>query len=614
MFYPTHLIATGEGLDLLGVTLPGIPGVVSGSNGSLAWSAARGEHDVSDLYLEQIAPCGGSAGGDCALWRDPDGLARSVPIQTFTEEIKIGTLGTITGSTQATYEVVPHHGPIIPAIDRTSHALVPRTGPTALSVAYTGYQPTFEIRARQNLGRARTLDDGFCALADATYGSGDVTMIDTGPHIGWSAQAYLPVRRPAAYAWDPLTNPDGLAPFFVMPGSGEGDWLPAHALSPRVVPHAIDPPQGYLVSANADPVGATFDDLPLDQGVVDGEPLYAGITYAAGVRAARITRLIRSFDGAAAGMTLDDLAGIQGDTRSGAGEALTPAIVAALAQLDSPGATPPDLAPYVTALPAADRARLAAARALLAAWTFATPAATDAPDPDSAATAIFHTWMHFFIARALADELGAAGFDVWRLDDDQLVRVVYAMLTDPRSFVTSPSTQQPILCDDYAAAGPDDSCTKVILQAMVDAMTHLEAPQGFGTADTGAWRWGSLHRLAIEPLFPGSALTVPAGTGAALAGLPRAGDNFAVNGGGSGWRDLDFSRFAAGPAVRLLAEARPGATIAVRWALPGGVVFDRRSPHDRDLLGGGDPAGPLFDAPYTLGEIVAAGESRWVFH
>lgn len=106
-------------------------------------------------------------------------------------------------------------------------------------------------------------------------------------------------------------------------------------------------------------------------------------------------------------------------------------------------------------------------------WT--TQAYLDAPDDDSAAPAIFNTWMHFFIERAIKDELDALDFDVWRLDGDPLARTAYAKLTDPKSFVTSPVTQRPILCDNHGAAGPDDSCTKVILQAMVDAITHLPA-------------------------------------------------------------------------------------------------------------------------------------------
>jgi penicillin amidase len=501
-----------------------------------------------------------------------------------------------------TYELVPGHGPIIPAIDRSRHALVPRTAATALAVRTTSDQPTFELRALYQLARAGSVAEGFRATADITDGSQSWMMIDRAGHIGWTTNAQIPVRPAAAYAWNPDTHQDSLAPFFVLPGDGTAEWAEP-PLSTRYIPHAVDPPSGMLVAANADPVGATADGLPLNQATADGQPLYAGVSYAAGLRDQRIAALIRARSAAGAGFTADDAAAIQLDTRSLAGEALTPAIVAALDRLDRVELGPSDVNPYLDTLSPDDTARLATARRLLASWTFATPAATAAPDDDSAATAVFHAWIHAFIERAFQDELDVLGFDVWRLDDDRLVRIVYAMLTDPRSFVTSPSTQQPILCDNYAAAGPDDSCTKVILQAMVDAMTHLESPQAYGTADPGAWRWGSHHQLVIAPLV-GSA---PA------AGVARDGDNFSVSRSDPRWSDLDFAERTGGTALRMVAGSPTGGPMSVKWSLPGGTIDDPRSPHDHDLR-----ASYLTDtlrgAAFSIDEIVAAGEARWVFH
>lgn len=625
LYYPTHLIVQpldGEDveidpgalpavtLDLIGVTIPGIPGIVLGSNGNVAWSTTTAEHDVNDLYLEHIAPCP-TGGGDCAAWTDAQGVARSVRLQSFTEDIRVGTRGAIRSSLRATYEVAPHHGPILPVIDRAQHALIPRSAATAISVRHAGDQPSFELRALYRLALAGDVHAAFAALRDIRQGGQNWTIIDNHQHIGWTAQAFVPVRKPAAMAWDPLVRQDSLAPFFVLPGDGGGDWIDGEALLPRYIPHAVDPPQGYLVTANADPVGATFDGLPLNQRAADGD-LYAGVAYAAGLREDRITALVQQAAAAPRGVSLDDMARIQRDTRSSVGERLAPAIRTALARVDSPLGSPADLAPYVAALSPADRDRLAAARGLLDAWTFATPAATDGPDPDSAATALFHTWMHFFLSRTLADELAAVGFDLWRLDDDRLVRIVHAVLNDPGSLVNSPATQQPILCDDIATPG-DTSCTVQILAAMIDAMTHLASPQGFGTTDTAAWRWGALHRLTIPPLSPDAALALPAPGELATAGFPRAGDGFAINRAGHGWSTLDFSQRSDGAAQRFIAEARPGAPIAIRWALPGGAIFDRRSPHYRDLLDRYYLTGELFDAPIAIADIVAAGELRWVF-
>jgi hypothetical protein len=152
-----------------------------------------------------------------------------------------------------------------------------------------------------------------------------------------------------------------------------------------------------------------------------------------------------------------------------------------------------------------------------------------------------------------------------------------------------------------------------VLAAMLDAMTRLASPQGFGTADTAAWRWGLLHRLTIASLVPDDALALPAPAERSPAGFARAGDNFAINRAAHGWSGLDFAQRADGPALRLLAEARPGRPIAIRWALPGGAIFDRRSPHHRDLLDRAYLTDEPFDVPVAIVDIAAAGETRWVF-
>ncbi|HEU0034793.1 MAG TPA: penicillin acylase family protein [Kofleriaceae bacterium] len=600
IFYPTHLIIENTNdpsvnLDVLGITFPGIPGVILGSNGKVAWSATVSEHDVNDLYRETIMAC---PAGSCV---EHDGA--QVPIEPFDETIVVGALGTETERFTVTYENVPHHGPLIPEIDRTTHRLVPRTATEALSVRYTGYEPSFEIRALWNLAHAANVDDGFRALSDFHFGSQNWTMIDAEQNIAWTTHAFVPDRAPAAYTWNAATNPNGAAPFFILDGRGGFDWV--GAVSPRYVPHAKNPPQGYLATANADPVGATFDNDPLNQPVVDGHPLYVGVSYAAGVREERIATLIEQ---APRPVTYETMAQIQHDTHSNVGAHLVPKILEALARLDTPTGAPADLAPYLASLSAADKARLATARGVLQGWMFATPVDGDG----SAATAVFNAWVHFFLERALRDEFVAASFDMNRIDDNALIRIVYALLTRPEMFKPFAATGQPVVCDDFTST-TDDSCTTMILRAALDAVTYLESPQGFASADPAAWRWGQLHQLLIQPLFPNTALNLPRPGELATTGFPRAGDNFAINRADHGYKDLDFSQFADGPAQRFLAIANPGEPIAVKWQLPGGAIFDSRSPHYRDLLDQYYLPEQHFDAPFSIDQIVDSGEYRWDF-
>ncbi|HEY0193342.1 MAG TPA: penicillin acylase family protein [Kofleriaceae bacterium] len=620
LLYPTHLIVgpaspdddsvLGDGdaasaeppLDVRGATLPGIPGVMLGANRDLAWASTASQYDVNDVYLESLAPCGG---GDCAAWTDAGGAAQQVPLEARDEALGVGTLGRVDHTLSARYERAPQHGPIIPAIDPATHTLVPRAAGPALSVRFTADQPTFELRATFALAYAASAAAGVQAIAT---GAGGQTwmLVDRGGTVDWTSAAEVPVRAAAAYAWDPLVAQDAPAPFFVLPGTGEAEWT--DRLAPRYVPHAVAPSHA-AVAANADLVGATFDGKPLDQATTDGAPLYVGADYDVGLRQDRIAARVAERDA----VSLDHLAAIQADTRSSIGEKFAPMLLTALGRLDRQPIGPPDVNPYLDALPPEDLARLATARSLVQGWTFATPADGGT---DSAATALFHTWLHFFVERSIRDELDAIGIDVWQLDGNAILRVIYAMLHDPISFVTSPASQQPILCDNYAVSGPDDSCTKAVLQAMVDAMTYLTSPAGLNDPDAAHWQWGALHQITLAP-WPGApeAVRIPSDG----SRIPRPGDATSVERGNAGWADLDFAGHPRGSVYRMTAQVIAGAAadapgFELRAALAGGAVFDSRSPHSRDQLDRGYLTGQSRAIPATVDEITAAGETRWVFH
>ncbi|MBP9204193.1 MAG: penicillin acylase family protein [Kofleriaceae bacterium] len=612
IFYPTHLIVDdadpARDLDIMGVSFPGIPGIILGSNGKAAWVGTVSYHDVNDVYLEAIAPCPGDASRDCVAH---DG--GQVPIEKRTETIEIGVFGTKTGEVSVEYEVVPHHGPIIPTV--VDQAIVPRAAGQALSVAYTGHALTHEIRAVFQLARASNVDEAFTALGDFGYGSQNWAIIDNQGNIGWTTNANVPLRKPAAYTWNSTSNPTGLAPFFVLPGDGSADW--EGFMPSRYVPHAINPPQGYLVTANSDPVGATFDGDPLNQPVVDGRPLYLSSVYAAGVRTERIANLL---DAAAARGPIDSatMAAIQHDSSSTVGAKLRDAIVAATAELVSPGSDP-DVTAFLATLTAPQRAALVDARGRLAAWTFATPVALGAAPAgevaDSVATTVFNTWMHFAISQGLGDEFTAMGEDVWVMEENALVRTIYQMLVEPTALVQSTTSSDPIVCDDVTTAGADTGCALCVTRALHAALTHLASPAGFASADATTWRWGTVHRLTLEPLFPNSALNLPTSRETNpdwIGGYPKPGDNFVVNRADQGWRDLELRQHADGPAQRFLAEATPGQPISVRWQFPGGTVFNPPDPHYRDVLDNYYIAERHFDAPFTIPQIVTDGESRWV--
>jgi penicillin amidase len=599
IWYFIHITVPGV-LDFQGGSFAGIPGILLGHNEHIAWGGTVVNHDVTDFYLETIVPCS-SGGGDCVLF---DG--GEVPIETRTETIAIGTLGIPMEERTVTYEVVPHHGPIIPEVQ--DGQIVPRTGNQAISVRYTGYEVTHEVRAFHQLSRAASVADAHQALRSIDHGAQNFVLVDDQGHFGWTAIAHVPWRSPGCFTYS-ATDPTGVAPFLVAPADGSCEW--EGRMDGRYIPHAFDPPQGYLATANADPVGETFDGDALNGPAVDGRPLYLGTAYDVGFRVGRITRRLEELKASGVPATMEDMASIQADVHSNYGERLRPHIVAAGADLAEEIATPgshPDLSAWVLGLPADRRAKVADAAARLQAWTLDTPAgvdedATSQEIADSVATTLFVVFTVYFMEGAFQDELSVLDEEP---DHQITTRTSLAVFERPgelRSGI-SPVTGQPVLCDDLDTASQVESCTLVVLAALDRAVSWAEAELG---ADPSGWRWGRRHTVTFEPLTPQSALSLPSDGG----GYPRPGDNHVVDVGNPGVDDFDFT-YGSGASMRHITLFSPGQPPRSRNALPGGQVFDPSSPHFSDLGETYWVENRYFDFPWSPEEIIERHEARWV--
>jgi penicillin amidase len=312
------------------------------------------------------------------------------------------------------------------------------------------------------------------------------------------------------------------------------------------------------------------------------------------------------------------MATIQRDSHSNLGARFRAQITAAVATIDD--GTLPDVDAWVATLDAARGQRLRDAGARLAAWSFETPPAVQgspstAEIGDSVATTIFNAWGHFFMGRALGDEYARLDWNVYDANENMTARTLLAILEEPDSLVSglSPDTGDPILCDHLDTV-EIESCELIVLQSLDEALAWLTGANGLATDYSDDWRWGALHTLTLEPLFPDNALNLPPPNDPdpeLRNGYPRAGDNFVVNRADCTWDDTDFSQDGSGPAQRMLVEVADGKTRA-RLAIPGGTIYDPSSPHFRDLMDNYYIPNDHFDVPFTTAEIVEHGEGRWV--
>src|SRR5690606_26367923 len=182
-------------LHVAGATFPGIPAVVIGRNERVAWGATVAYFDVTDVYVEEL-----SADGQSVIFEGEE-----VPI--VRKEVGFRVAGK--DPHLATLEFVPHHGPILKK-DVANR--------TAITVRWTGHEPTNEIRAFLGLNRAGSVAEAREALRAFEVGAQNFVLADVEGSIGCYPHAPTPSRRGASQTTE---DPDVTRPPW-MPLSGEG--------------------------------------------------------------------------------------------------------------------------------------------------------------------------------------------------------------------------------------------------------------------------------------------------------------------------------------------------------------------------------------------------------
>jgi penicillin G amidase len=608
-----EVVGASENWRAAGVAFPGVPGIALGHNDNVAWGATVAGFDVTDVYAETL-----SSDASSVVWK-----GNSVPLETIDEVIAVK------GAPALTYRVyvVPHHGPIIPTVKNgVVEALDPAVG--ALSVRWTGHQPSNELGALLGVMRSNSVDEVRNALASYEVGPQNWMIADSKGNIAWTSQSRIPMRDPAAFAWDAQTY-TGTLPCMVLPGDGSAEWT--GFLPETLVPRVTNPASGYIATANNDPIGETADNDPSNGLLPDMTPMYLHCAFDVGFREARIQTRIEQH---VAPMTLEEQASIQADVRSALGSRLTPRILESIDKAEAERQTPgthPDLAAIV-ADAAYNPGRIAEARAMLAAWgTEADYEAasgidweTGLPSSEQAsglegqnaraskATLLFNLWLVRMFRRTFGDELSFMGFASYRRAMQAKV-LLHLSEADPKTLATyNALTMDSVIWDDMATPEVESRHERMI-RALLDALTTLDMVAG---ADIAKGRWGTHHTVQFAPsLGLLSELTIPPTNDALFSnGFPRPGDLFAVDVG-----DFTVSSpigappnfdYNYGPAQRFVVDLDPAGPRA--WnALPGGAVEDPASPHFRDEaeFWRKNQTHPV---PFSLEDVVQSGPTRIV--
>ena len=211
-WYLAHLSAPG--LEVVGGTLPGIPGVLLGHNGKVAWGFTTTHSDVQDVI--EVRPDPADPGG----YLTPDGPA---PFAVREETITLRGGGSETLRVRATAD-----GPVV------SDVLQGVDVGTPLALAWVGLDP--EDRTFESFLALQGVADwpGFVgALEPYRTPQQNILYADHDGHIGFVAPGRVPIRAEG----------DGRAP---GPGGNWRGFIPFADL-----PRSLDPRSGRLVTANS---------------------------------------------------------------------------------------------------------------------------------------------------------------------------------------------------------------------------------------------------------------------------------------------------------------------------------------------------------------------------
>ena len=220
IWYLAHLHAPG--LDVIGATLPGVPGVIIGRNDRIAWGATNTGPDVQDLYLEKLDGAGGYVA--------PGGHR---PFTVVREKIKVK------GAADVALDVrLSRHGPVISDVLTRALDATPRGH--ALALAWTALaEDDVSLGAFFRIARARNWNEFVDATRSLSVPQQNLSYADVDGNIGFIAPAKIPIRKRE-------NDLHGLAP---APGwDARYDW--AGFIPFEELPRLFNPASGKIVTAN----------------------------------------------------------------------------------------------------------------------------------------------------------------------------------------------------------------------------------------------------------------------------------------------------------------------------------------------------------------------------
>lgn len=238
--YETALDSTpaGGSFHVAGFILAGVPGILLGNNGSIAWAFTNLPADVDDIYIEQFDKAGDKVkfrGGWVAVEKKEEKVGVRQPDGGMHWETRI-------------VRIVPHHGPVFsdlvidkPAFIQGIQTLRRFLKGAALTYKWTGHEGTGELPAVLAINRAKNWREFQAAGRSYQAGIQNMVMLDVRGNLRYTAPGKYPIRPYAVGRAD-------WPPFIPQMGDGSAEWAGYRTDIPTI----DDPTDGIIVTANND--------------------------------------------------------------------------------------------------------------------------------------------------------------------------------------------------------------------------------------------------------------------------------------------------------------------------------------------------------------------------
>jgi len=415
------------------------------------------------------------------------------------------------------------------------------------------------------------------------------------------------------------------------------------------MPQALNPPEGFVFTANNDPADIT------DDGDHTNDAWYIGGPWSS-VRANTIERELKAHvDGGTADVAA--MSEIQGSRVSRLGEVFAPILLQALGDAKQLADDSAEVLPHqarLIELYEANKARFDETIERLTAWGtggYDTPSGvetfyeqpSDSEKVDAVATMIFNAWLSRFIQGVWSDENANA---IFPRGGRHRVAVLSRLLqgrgmNNPGQLASwDSSTEESVFFDDVSTDAVVERADEVMLSALQEALDYLteegtgDGGGGFGTEDMSKWLWGLRHQVRFtslladfigdEPsisllvnLFAISTDQLPLAKDMEsgdprkdLKWFPRGGDQYSVDASNPGFSGTNFT-YGSGPVMRMVISLKSGDVGGVN-IIPGGQssLIDSDFFSDQAELWLGNKTLPL---RFHVNDVVAGATHREVF-